>query len=77
MPYMKIVRVISNRSKAYGLIHAENVLIPMVYHNLISGKYHASGEKDRAVIAVVREKYDADLAEKVMADGPDLVVCAG
>ena len=77
MPYLKIVRVISNRSKAYGLMRAEKASIPTAYHNLISGKYYTSGEKDAAVIQAAREKYDADLAEKVMADEPDLVVCAG
>jgi folate-dependent phosphoribosylglycinamide formyltransferase PurN len=69
--------VISNRSKAYGITQAENGLIPTAYHNLISGKYYLLGEKDAAVIQSARERYDADLAEKVMADEPDLVVCAG
>lgn len=77
MPYLKIIRVISNRSKAYGLTRAENASIPTAYHNLISGKYHASTEKDPAVIKAARGKYDADLAEKVLADSPDIVVCAG
>lgn len=77
MPYLKIVRVISNRSKAYGLTRAKDASIPTAYHNLISGKYYSPGEKDPAVIQAAREKYDADLAEKVMQDEPDLVVCAG
>jgi phosphoribosylglycinamide formyltransferase len=77
MPYLKIVRVISNRSKAYGLTRAEKASIPTTYHNLIGGKYHAAGEKDPAVIQAARDKYDADLAEKVIADSPDIVVCAG
>jgi len=77
MPYLKIVRVISNRSKAYGLKRAENASIPTAYHNLISGKYYSSGEKDPAVIQAAREKYDADLADLVIADSPDLVVCLG
>lgn len=77
MPYMNIVRVISNRSKAYGLTRAANESIPTAYHNLISGKYLAPGEKDAAVVQAAREKYDADLAQKVLIDSPDLVVCAG
>jgi phosphoribosylglycinamide formyltransferase len=77
MPYLKIVRVISNRSKAYGLKRAENASIPTAYHNLISGKYYSSGEKDPAVIQAARERYDADLADLVIADSPDLLVCAG
>lgn len=77
MPYLKIVRVISNRANAFGLTRAQNASIPTTYHNLIAGKYHASGERDPAVKQKAREKYDADLAEKVLADEPDLVVCAG
>ncbi|KAI9055129.1 hypothetical protein LZ554_000094 [Drepanopeziza brunnea f. sp. 'monogermtubi'] len=77
MPYLQIVRVISNKAKANGLNRASAASIPTTYHNLISGKYHASGEKDQAVKAAAREKYDADLAEIVLADSPDIVVCAG
>lgn len=77
MPYLKIVRVISNRANAFGLTRAQNASIPTTYHNLIAGKYHASGEADVGVKQAAREKYDADLADKVIADDPDLVVCAG
>lgn len=77
MPYVKIVRVISNRANAFGLTRARNASIPTTYHNLIAGKYHATGESDPAAKKQAREKYDADLAEKVLADGPDIVVCAG
>lgn len=77
MPYMKIVRVISNRSKAYGLTHAENTSILAAYHKLIGGGDHASVEKDPTVIDAAQEKYDADLVEKAMADELDLVVCTG
>jgi len=75
MPYLKIVRVISNRANAYGLTRAEQASIPTTYHNLIAGKYHKSGEADSAVKQKARESYDADLAEKVISDAPDLVVC--
>ena len=40
-------------------------------------KYHASGETDQAIKQAAREKYDADLADIVMADLPDMVICAG
>ena len=40
-------------------------------------KYHASGETDQAIKQAAREKYDADLAELVLADEPDIVICAG
>lgn len=77
MPYLKIIRVISNKSGANGLNRAKNASIPTAYHNLVSGKYLASGEKDPAVRKAGREKYDADLAKLILADEPDLVVCAG
>lgn len=77
MPYMKIVRVISNRSKAYGLTRAENTSILTAYHKLISRGDHASVEKVPTVIEAAQEEYDAYLVEKVVADELDLVVCTG
>ncbi|KAH6724586.1 putative phosphoribosylglycinamide formyltransferase [Leptodontidium sp. 2 PMI_412] len=77
MPYLQIVRVISNKAKANGLNRASKASIPTKYHNLISGKYYAAGEKDSAVKQAAREKYDADLADIVLADSPDIVICAG
>ncbi|KAH7342370.1 putative phosphoribosylglycinamide formyltransferase [Rhexocercosporidium sp. MPI-PUGE-AT-0058] len=77
MPYLQIVRVISNKAKANGLNRATKASIPTKYHNLISGKYYAAGEKDPAVKQAAREKYNADLADIVLADSPDIVICAG
>jgi len=77
MPHLQIIRVISNRKQAYGLSRAEKASIPTAYHNLIAGKYLAAGEKDPSAQLRGREKYDADLADLVLADSPDLVVCAG
>lgn len=77
MPYLKIIRVISNKLKANGLNRAANASIPTTYHNLVSGKYHTIGEKDQAVKQAARQKYDADLAKIVLADEPDIVICAG
>ena len=77
MPYMNIIRVISNKAGANGLNRAKSASIPTAYHNLVSGKYLAAGEKDPATRKAGREKYDRDLAELVLADSPDLVVCAG
>lgn len=64
-----IVRVISNRIKAYGLVRAKQSSVPTHYHNLIPyrEKYADSA----------RTEYDKDLAAIVLADKPDLVVCAG
>ncbi|KAI9650296.1 Bifunctional purine biosynthetic protein ADE5,7 [Ciborinia camelliae] len=77
MPYLKIIRVISNRKTAYGLTRAQEASIPTTYHNLLAGKYHGKDEKDPAVIQAAREKYDADLADLVIADQPDIIICAG
>lgn len=77
MPYLKIIRVISNKAKAYGLTRAKEASIPTTYHNLISGKYYESGEQDPEKKKAGREKYDARLAELVLEDTPDIVVCAG
>lgn len=73
----RIVRVISNKKSAFGLTRAANANIPTTYHNLISGKYIAKGEKDEAVVQKARSTYDADLAKIVLDDKPDIVVCAG
>ncbi|QSZ28531.1 hypothetical protein DSL72_003029 [Monilinia vaccinii-corymbosi] len=77
MPYLKIIRVIANRKTAYGLTRAQEASIPTTYHNLLAGKYHSKDEKDPAVIQAAREKYDADLADLVIADQPDIIICAG
>ncbi|EHK96782.1 Formyltransferase [Glarea lozoyensis ATCC 20868] len=77
LPNLKIVRVISNKAAAYGLKRAAAASIPTTYHNLIAGKYYKSGEPDAAVKQQGREKYDEDLANLILADKPDLVICAG
>ncbi|CAG8981698.1 hypothetical protein HYALB_00006571 [Hymenoscyphus albidus] len=77
MPYLKIVRVISNKAKANGLNRAKAAAIPTAYHNLVSGKYHKLGEKDESVKQAAREKYDEDLAKLILEDEPDIVICAG
>lgn len=73
----KIVRVISNKKNAFGLARASNANIPTTYHNLVFGKYIASGEKDESVKQKARVAYDADLANIVLDDKPHIVVCAG
>ncbi|KAK2623610.1 hypothetical protein QTJ16_006791 [Diplocarpon rosae] len=77
MPYLHIVRVISNKRNANGLNRAASASIPTAYHNLVSGKYQMPGERDPLLRTAAREKYDADLAGLVLADAPDIVVCAG
>lgn len=77
LPSTSIIRVISDRKNAFGLTRAEKAGIPTTYHNLISGGYYKKGEQDKAIIAKARERFDADLAQIILKDTPDLVVCAG
>ncbi|CAD6579390.1 MAG: hypothetical protein ASARMPRED_009117 [Alectoria sarmentosa] len=64
-----IVRVISNRKNAHGLVRAKKSSVPTHYHNLIP---YREKYADNA-----RTEYDKDLAAMVLADKPDMVVCAG
>lgn len=77
MPYLTSIRVIGNKGRAYSLIRAEKASIPTTVHNLVTGKYLKSGETDLAIRAAARERYDADPANMILADSPDIVVCAG
>ena len=63
----EIVLVVSNRKAAYGLVRAEQAEIPTLYFPL--KVYRDQG--------LSRETYDADLAERVGAYKPDLIVLAG
>jgi len=66
-----IVHVLSNRKSAYGLERAKKAGIPTSCHSLLSYKsQHETTEAARAA-------YDADLAQMILAQKPDLVVCAG
>jgi len=75
LPSTTIIRVISNKKGVQGLTRAEKAGIPTAYHNLIFGKYVKSGEKDSIIIQNARRAYDADLADLVLKDKPDVVVC--
>jgi len=63
----EICLVLSNRKKAYGLVRAEEAGIPNLYFPLMP--YKKAGKS--------REAYDADLAEKILIEKPDLIVLAG
>ncbi|CAZ85678.1 unnamed protein product [Tuber melanosporum] len=67
-----IIHVISNKKAAYGLKRAANAGIPSTYHNLLAYKNKNPNNPQEA-----REAYDADLAKLILAQTPDLVVCAG
>lgn len=74
IPDAQIVRVISNRMKAFGLQRAKNVdpPIPTSVHSLKTYQTRNPGK--------TRDDYDLVLAERVLGDDghvPDLVVLAG
>ncbi|KAL8773083.1 MAG: hypothetical protein Q9194_004428 [Teloschistes cf. exilis] len=69
-----IVRVISNRVKAFGLQRAKEAGIPTLYHNLKKFGEQSPQYQDDLQL---RETYDKALAELVLQDQPHLVVCAG
>ncbi|KAI0889815.1 phosphoribosylglycinamide formyltransferase [Annulohypoxylon maeteangense] len=73
----KIIKVTVNRKGAYATTRAEKAGIPTDYFNLVKDGYQKLGEKDPAVLKEARLKYDADLAERILRDKPDLVVLAG
>jgi len=61
----KVVLVVSNRKAAYGLTRAEKFGVPTLYCPL------------KPFVEIGREAYDSDLAERVAAYEPDLIVLAG
>ncbi len=61
------VVIVSNRKQAFGLTRAERAGVPTLYFPL--KPYRQAGRS--------REDYDRDLAKRVMAYHPDLIVLAG
>lgn len=77
LPNAKIVRVICDRKDAYGLKRAEAAHIPTTYHGILPYKKKHPDNTDNPQWQEARRAYDADLAKLVLADKPDIVVCAG
>jgi formyltetrahydrofolate-dependent phosphoribosylglycinamide formyltransferase len=63
----EVVLVVSNRKAAYGLVRAREADVPTLYFPL--KPYRDAGKS--------REKYDADLAQRIQPYRPDLIVLAG
>lgn len=63
----QVVAVVSNRRDAFGLTRAARAAVPTLYFPL--KPYSDAGRP--------RTEYDHDLAERVAAFSPDLIVCAG
>lgn len=72
----EIIKVISSSPKAYGLTRAEKSDIPTHVHTLKS-YYTDIPKENKEERKVARDKFDADLAEMIIKEKPDLVVCAG
>lgn len=72
----KIVSVISSSKKAFGLTRASKSDIPTKVHSLYPYIRDISKD-DKEKRADARVQFEKDLAEVVLSDDPDLVVCAG
>ncbi|CAN8098775.1 unnamed protein product [Discula destructiva] len=77
IPHAQIVRLFVNRKTAYAATRAENAGVPSEYFNMVAGGFQPKGAKDSVKLTEARVRYDAVLAEKVLAEKPDLVVLAG
>jgi phosphoribosylglycinamide formyltransferase len=77
LPSASITRVISDRKDAYGLKRAEQASIPTTYHGILPFKKRHPDTSENPQFQEARQAYDLELAEKVLADKPDLIVCAG
>ena len=77
LPNANIVRVISDRKDAQGLKRAESAGIPTTYHGILPYKKKYPDDSERPGFLEARQAYDARLAEIVLEDQPDIVVCAG
>ncbi|KAI0447348.1 formyl transferase [Xylaria telfairii] len=74
-----IVKVTVNRKEAYAVKRAEAAQppIPTDYFNLVKHGFLTAGEKDPEKVKECRFDYDTALAERILADKPDLIVLAG
>ncbi|CAJ2501438.1 Uu.00g042910.m01.CDS01 [Anthostomella pinea] len=74
-----IIKVTTNRRDAYAIKRAEQAEppIPTDYFNMRKHGFQAAGEKDADKLREGRLRYDAALAERILADKPDVIVLAG
>jgi phosphoribosylglycinamide formyltransferase len=77
LPNAAIIRVISDRKDAYGLERAKQAGIPTTYHGILPFKKKYPDTSENPHFQAARHAYDLELAEKVLADKPDIVICAG
>lgn len=77
LPNTQIIRVLSDRKSAYGLTRAENANIPSTYFPWLPYKKAYPDNPSDPTSSEARQKYDAALAEEVLKDEPQMIVCAG
>lgn len=80
IPGAQVVRLFTNRKKAYALERASRAGVPSTYYNLIGAGFQKAGDnkdRDPESVARARAAYDAALAALVLEDTPALVVLAG
>ncbi|EMC91147.1 hypothetical protein BAUCODRAFT_80172 [Baudoinia panamericana UAMH 10762] len=77
LPNATIIHVISDRKDAYGLKRAEAAGIPTTYHGILPYKKKYPDDSPNPHYQEARRVYDADLAEIVCRNKPDIIVCAG
>lgn len=77
LPNATFTRVISDRASAYGLQRATAAGIPTSTLGILPYKKRFPDSSGTPAFQQAREAYDADLAEMVLQDKPDLIVCAG
>jgi len=77
IPDASIVHVVSDRKEAYGLKRAEAKNIATTRHGILPYKKRHPDDSPAPTFEAARQAYDADLAGIVLAQNPDIVVCAG
>ncbi|KAL8770724.1 MAG: hypothetical protein Q9209_003591 [Squamulea sp. 1 TL-2023] len=71
----EIVRVVSNRAAAKGLMRAKEAKIPTLYHSLKKFREQNTIGQDKP--EVLRQHYDKVLADLILKDHPNLVIAVG
>ncbi|KAI1338579.1 formyl transferase [Xylariaceae sp. FL0016] len=75
----QIVKLVVNRKDAFAVKRAESAkpAIPTEYFNMVKHGFQTPGEKDLEKLRAARLQYDTALAERILADRPELIVLAG
>lgn len=77
IPAATIAHVLSDRKDAYGLHRARAAGIPTTHHGILPYKKQHPDTSEPPQFEDARKAYDARLAELVLDEHPDIVVCAG